>query len=241
MMDLEWKNTDPVDGVPQVHISSNSSPLSPLGNSITPIVLDVTAPVADNCINFSAGFLFKMSNLPNMAEFLSSGPPPAGLFEEYKLSKICVEFVPTYQGKDLVTGLESTTPIPGITNTIQRSYPSPTLYAITDHDSSSTINWPMIVEMGGVKRYRLNKNHKIWIDPAVVVPVGQTAGGGSVWSTYKKRPWITNKNLDVVHYGLRILIQDWPGPGDETGIEGDQISYGLRMNIRYYFKCRGTI
>lgn len=242
MIDLEYKNVDPADGSPAVQVTSYSCPLTAVGNMVTPAVLDSTAPKADNCTNFSASMIFKMNNLPNVTEFLSSSPPPAGLFEEYKISKICIEVTPTYGGKDIIAAT-SFSGVPGIDDgwTSQRSYPTPTLYYISDYDNINSINWPMICEMNGVNRLKLNKPHKIWIKPAVVVPIAGTTAGGSTWSSTKQSPWITNKDTSIQHYGMRFFVQDWPGPSDAVGIEGDQIAFGVRMNIRYYFTLRGTM
>lgn len=242
MTDLQLKNVDPELSSPEIQATTFSSPLTVTGNQLTPLVIDSTAPVADGCTNYAGAFIFKMNNLPNMAEFLTTSPPPAGLFEEYRLTKVCIEIVPTYAGKDLVADTEFTGyPATDGGFTSQRSYPTPTMYFIKDHDSTNSINWPMIAEMNGVNRIRLNKTHRIWVDPHVVVPVGGTFGGGSIWGTTRRSPWITNKDLGIQHYGLRFLIQDWPGPNDGVGVEGDAVPYSVRMNIRYFFECRGSM
>lgn len=242
MVDLEYKNIDPETGSPQIQAASYSSPLSAVGNLVTPAVIDSTAPVADGCTNFSASMIFKLNNLPNVAEFLSTGAPPAGLFEEYKLKKVCIEIVPTYAGKDIVatTGFTSV-PLTDDGYTSQKSYPTPKFYYINDYDNVNSINWPMIAEMNGVNRLMLNKTHKIWVNPAVVIPIANNTLGGTTWSSTRKSPWITNKDTAIQHYGLRFLIQDWPGPNDGVGPEGDQVPFGVRFNIRYFFVCRGSM
>lgn len=245
MIDLEYKNIDPDVGPPQIQVTSYSSPLSAVGNMVTPAVVDSTAPCADGCTNFSASMIFKMNNLPNVSEFINTvaGNPVAGLFEDYKLKKVCIEITPTYGGKDIIAATDFTG-IPGVDDgwTSQRSYPTPTLYYVNDYDSTNSINWPMICEMSGVQRLKLNKQHRIWINPAVIVPVANNPLGGTTWSTTRKSPWITNKDTTIQHYGMRFLVQDWPGPTDGVGpVEGDQISFGIRMNIRYFFMLRGGI
>lgn len=242
MIDMEYKNIDPEAGSPAVQVTSYSCPLAAVGNMVTPAVIDSTAPKADNCTNFSASMIFKMNNLPNVTEFISSGAPPAGLFEEYKLSKVLIEITPTYGGKDIIAST-SFTGVPGVDDgwTNQRSYPTPTLYYITDYDNVNSINWPMICEMNGVQRLKLNKQHRIWVNPAVVIPLANNTLGGTTWSSTRKSPWITNKDTSIQHYGMRFLIQDWPGPNDGVGPEGDQIAFSVRFNIRYFFTLRGTM
>lgn len=247
MIDLELKNTDPATGLPQTNFNSFSCPLPVVGNMISPVVADTTAPVADHCSNFSFSHIFKMDNLPNVGEFVSTSAPPAGLFEEYKLAKICLEIIPTYQGKDIIKSTLSPSLV-GVDDfkTENWSFPTPTLYYIQDYDNINSINWPMICEMGGVQRLKLDRPHKIWIKPAVVMPVAASLTGPSVFSTTKKSVWITNKNLTIPHFGLRMFVQDWPGPSDETSTvvpptESDQVSYSVRFNLRYYFTLRGTM
>lgn len=247
MMDLEYKNAMVgTPSSPQIQVVSYSSPLGVLGNSVTPAVLDSTAPVADGCQNFSAALIFQLANLPDMQEFISSGPAPAGLFEEYKIKGISLEFVPTYGGKDLITNEAfKSDPVDDDGYHGGKSFPTPTMWYAADHDSTNILNWPLICQMSGVRKVKLNRTRKFWIRPNVVAPVGGSLSGGSVWGSIKKSPWITNRDLAVKHYGFRFFMQDWPGPSDGVGItEGkfeSQVSFGVRVNIRYYFQMRGMV
>lgn len=233
----------PVAGA-EIQAVSSYSPVMAVPNMVTPLIIDSTAPVAPGSTNFTAAFQFKLSNLYNVSEWISSSAPPSGLFEEYRIKKVCIEIVPVYAGKQ-VKGRDifKSDPADDDGYEIEYEYPTPTMYYYTDHDSTNPINWPMISEQSGVKRIKLNKRHRIWVDPKVVMPVGGSSGGGSVWASYKTAPWITNKNIDVVHYGLRFLMQDWPGPADQASLpEGTTTSavpFQVRFNIRYFLEFRG--
>lgn len=243
MTDLQWQNADPALGAPEIQVASFSTQQpTVIGNLVTPLVLDTTAPRAANCSNWSAAFIFKMNNLPGMSEFFATGLPPSGLFEEYRLRKVILEFVPVYAGKDIVAATSFTgIPVTDDGYTSQRSYPTPTLYYVRDHDSVNSLNWPMIVQMGGVNKVKLNRNVRIALTPNTVMPVAQSLAGGSVFSSLKKSPWITNNNLNIEHYGFRFFVQDWPGPSDGVGAEGDAIDFQLRVNMTYVFDVRGVI
>ncbi len=247
MTDLEFKNVDPTGSSPSMQVTSSYSPNTVIGNHLSPIVPDTTAPVADYCSNFSSSFIFKVSNLSNFSEFINSGSPPAGLFEEYKLTAVRLEFNPVYGGKDLRKSTLSPSLV-GVDDfkTLDWTYPTPTMYYFTDHDNINSINWPMICETAGVQKRKLNRPFSLLLRPKPVMPIAQKLTGASVFSgTYTKTPWITNKNIDIEHYGLRFLIQDWPGPSDETNTtvpptESDQVPFALRINVRYFFKVRGV-
>jgi len=247
MTDIEFKNIDPTTGSPQMQVSTSYSPLAVIPNQLTPLVQDTTAPSADYCTNFSSAMIFKLANLQNMAEFINTSSPPAGLFEEYKITGVRLEFNPVYGGKDLVKSTYSPSLV-GVDDfkTLNWSYPTPTMYYMLDHDNTNSINWPMICETAGVQKVKLNRPFNIMLRPKPVMPIAQSLTGASVFSgTYKKAPWVTNKNLNIEHYGFRFLIQDWPGPSDDTGTtapptEADHVSFALRVNIRYYFKVRGV-
>lgn len=247
MMDLEYKNIDPgALSDPSISVTSYSCPLPVLGNAITPAALDVTAPVAEGCTNFSAAMMFQLANLPNMQEFIQGGPAPAGLFEEYKIKGIQLEFVPTYAGKDLVAPVAFKSDVADDDGyEVRRSYPTPTMYFVHDHDSVNQLNWPLICEMGGVRKIKMDRRRTFYFRPNVVAPVGGSLSGGSVWGTKKTSPWITNRDLTVKHYGFRFYMQDWPGPSDGVGIgEGkteSAVPFSLRVNIRYFFQVRGTV
>lgn len=241
MCDMFAENEDPALSSPSIHVDSMGS-VAPINNMCTPWVQDATFRNAPGCTSWTTGLIFKLNNLANVGEFINSGAPPAGLFEEYKIVGVKIEFDPYFKNKDLKTNTRIISDIEDDDGTeFKRTYPDPTIYYTTDHDGSNYLNWPMIQEMGGIQRFVLNKPKSLYIRPTPVRPIAVTGAGGSVFSATGKAPWITNKNIGIEHYGLRLLITDWPGPSDSTGGEGDALEYGIRIRFRYIFKVRGTI
>lgn len=243
MCDMFVENEDPAVANPSIHVDSMGS-VAPVGNMCTPWVPDTTYRNAAGCTSYSTGLFFKLNNLQNVSEFINSAAPPAGLFEEYKITGIKIEFEPYYRGKDLKCSTRIISDIEDDDATeLRRTFPDPTIYYTYDHDGANYLNWPIIQEMGGVQRLHLKGPRSIWVKPRPVDPVGISGAGGSAWALTKKAPWITNRATNIEHYGVRLLVTDWPGPSDQTGglDGGDALDYGIRIRFRYFFKVRGVL
>lgn len=244
MTDFQYINVDPLGSSPEVAAQSTTGIL-PVGNMVTPLTIDSTGPSALGTTNWSAAFIFKLSNLPNINEFINTTSPAAGLFEQYKLKGIQIEIDPIYRNKEL---LRTTQALPDLgtglntTYTPNYAFPTPTMWYKQDNDQASVINWPSIQQDSGIKKLSLNRVHRLWVKPNVVVPIALDTDGPSQFTTTRKAPWIVGTNPNVEHYGLRFYMQDWPGPNDlQVGPDGDQVGYCLRIRMRYYFQFRGVI
>lgn len=247
MVECAYNNIDPgPTSNPEIQLISTTCPLVPAGNLITPASIDTVGMKAVNTTNFSAALIFKLNNLPNMDEFFSTASASAGLFEEYRIKGVQVEFVPVYKGKDLrcTTGFTSDV-VDDDGYETSRSYPTPTLWYVTDYDNTNSLGFPAMHQITGLKKVRLDRDRKFWIKPSIVVPSTTIAGTTYSPSMTKKRPWITNRDLSIPHYGMRFFMQDWPGPSDGVGVGSGKtesaIDFQVRVLFRYFFECRGVV
>lgn len=159
--------------------------------------------------NLSAGatagtYAPQFTNLPNATEFTA-------LFDEYRINKMVVKFVPNYTGSDMNP------------NATFNSLPN--IYSIIDYDDASTpANLDELLQYPNMRMTRSNQIHTRVFTPKVSLDVNGVAGTAA-----KAKQWLDCNQTTIPHYGMKYWID---AAGVSTGT--------YRIFITMYFSCRGV-
>lgn len=226
-------NTDPASASPTV-VSSDVAAIQ-----VAPSA-DTTGTTLPNCTNWGGVFRIRAAQMAGWSEF------PA-LFSEYRIKGVKVEMMNPYSGKDVVSATTS--------SVADQPYPTPTIYWLNDGDpypvdgSGFVTAFPTMAGINQAQGWKHAKLGKFtqYMRPCPLSTIG-VAGTTVIGSAglMRKAPWITlNGNNSgttpqIEHYGMKFYLQDWPGPSDGTGVEGDEVPYGVRVRMTYTVQFRGV-
>lgn len=164
-----------------------------------------TLPINSSGTYFK-GYHFTFASTPAVTEFTT-------LFDQYRINKIAVKFVPNFTGSDLN---------PGTTYVAL-----PNIHTVLDYDSSTDPT--SIDELLQYDTYRLRKGGRpftmVWT-PAVEMDVGGVSGAG-----LKFKQWLDCATTSIKHYGIRLAVEAAGG----TVTTAKYIPY-----VTYYFSCKGV-
>lgn len=159
--------------------------------------------------NLSAGasagvYCPQLTNLPNATEFTT-------LFDEYRINKVVVKFIPNFTGSDM--------------NPNATFNSMPNIYSIIDYDDQSTpANLDELLQYPSMKLTRGNSIHTRVFTPKVSLDVNGTGGVAA-----KAKQWLDCAVSTVPHNGMKYWLD---AAGVSTG------SY--RVFVTMYFSCRGV-
>lgn len=209
-------NSDPELGPPQVASTDNTY----LGSFVD----DPTSFEADRHSNFGFSITDSFSKLQNNTEFIA-------LFEYVRIIKITRTWYPIYGA-----GQSSTTD-----TAAPKAFAIPTLMVLSDRDSNEPLTMATARETPGVRRIRMSKPYRESFRPVPAMPVGASTVGGSAFAVIPRRaPWLSSGEAgNIIHYGRRYGVYDWPGPSDGTGVEGDAVPCAWRVVSNYTIQCKG--
>lgn len=177
----------------------------------------LTATSANTTCAFSVEF--KLSDLPNLAEFTS-------LFDSYMITG-CLLQIKMINSPDSFLAANSTN------NTGQQANWYPTIWYVADHDDSANLTLAQIKEYDRARHkvLRPNRETNVMLRPTTLQQVYRT----SVTTGYaenRKRQWLDIATNDIPHYGFKSVI-------DFEGLS-PAISYTFKINVKYYFRCKNV-
>lgn len=140
--------------------------------------------VSVTALNFSAGYDFRLSYLPNNAEF-------SALFDAYKIWKVEVQFIPKYNSSDFSSG--------GV------GFGLPTMYVTEDrNDVTTPVSVAELQEYNACIARRFDKviNYTCW-------PTIASSGVGNpneIIDSRQKDLFIRSTKNDVPHHGIKWAL-----------------------------------
>jgi len=214
--DVTLYNFDPEVGLPQITSSD--------GAYLVPGPIDPTGHTELRHANFGFTLNDQFSRLQNNSEFTQ-------LFQYVRIASITRTIYPVY-GAGATNSSDTAAP---------KGFGVPTLMVLSDRDSNEPVTMAVARETAGVRRIKMTKPFRETFSPVPAMPVGATTTGGSAFAVIPKRaPWLNAQEAaNIVHYGRRYGVYDWPGPGDGTGVEGDAVPCAWRIMSTYRIQCKG--
>jgi hypothetical protein len=164
-----------------------------------------SADISNLTAGASAGaYAPAFTNLPNNTEF-------SALFDEYRINKVVVKFVPNFTGSDL--------------NPNASFNSLPNIYTILDYDDNNTpANLDELLQYPNMKMTRGHAIHTRIFTPKVCLDVG-----GSNAVAPKAKQWLDLSFASIPHYGMKWWL-------DASGVTTGK----YRVFITMYFSCRGV-
>lgn len=167
-------------------------------------VMYTTAFVTTSTLAATSGAMdFSLSRLPNYTEFTA-------LYDQYKINRVRVEFVPRAGLSELGNGA-------GTVN----------FFTYLDYDDSTApTNFSELLQRPTLKRSKVTSRHVRTLRPAVAKPIykdGLTFGYG------QGRGWIDCVNPDVPHYGIKYYAE-------QVGSAAALSAYDLMVTYYVSFK-----
>lgn len=158
---------------------------------------------------------FRLSDLPNYTEFVN-------LFDQYKIQKIDLQFIPSWEGSN-----KSTSALADVC--------LPTLVTVEDHNDSA-----LLTSRADYQQYKTYKETILTAQRPITITVrpkpAMAIFGGGVFSSYAQPNdgiWLDTGSYTVDHYGLKWSVI-WPLAG--TGLAAGF----LTVIAKYHLQMRDT-
>lgn len=151
-------------------------------------------------------YTFKLSDLPNYTEFTS-------LYDQYKINKVQVTFIPKINGAMLNAGAQ----LPVIHSMIDSS------------DATPPATLAEMMENEDVKSTRGNQLHKRYFTPKCQTKLYEGIGTDG-YAVSRRNPFISTDDPAVPHYALKWCI--------ENPVSGGDIYWYCDVKVKYYLSMR---
>lgn len=152
-------------------------------------------------------YLFTFSQLPNYAEFTN-------LYDQYRINKIVVKFIPTHNSSDVSVAAQS---IPNF-NTV-----------LDFNDATPLTLQSQLFEYQNWRMTRGTQVHTRVFRPSTL---DATSTSGAITATNPTwRQWISTVNSDVPHFGLKYCAEG------TTFADG---AMAWRPYVTFYFSCKAV-
>lgn len=157
-----------------------------------------------NAGGVTKGLYFAFQSLPNYTELTS-------LFDQYRINKIVLKYVPNFTGTDLNPSTSVVT--------------LPNLHSVIDYDDANApANLNELVQYSTYRMTRGNRVHIRKWTPAVSMDIGGVQSSG-----VKFKQWIDLADTNVPHYGIKLYLDQG------SANVGTFIPYWT-----VYFSCKAT-
>lgn len=164
--------------------------------------------------SFQSHMVFRLGNTDGYQDFTS-------LYDQYKIDAVRVTFEYAH---DTATADGSSVPLPK-------------LYAMRDWDDSTALSASDCLQSSTrVMRFDLRRPRSFLIKPKFkqyIMIAPSTSGPDNVGKT----GWIDCANPNVLHYGLKFGLIDWP---THNAVGGFQARPLLRVRCDYFISCRNV-
>lgn len=168
---------------------------------------------------FYGAYSFKLSDLPNYAEFQA-------LFDEYRICMIKMKF---WYTRDAASAQVDTSGLIYAVNT------TPLMtYVADESDANIPTAISQVLEYNNHKQRQLiaGRAFTVTLRPKVSKPLYQT---GAFWGYSPGKAWINSTNVDVPHYGFKYAIQS-----DQQGAGAGAKQGVLSIHMSYYIAARNV-
>lgn len=155
---------------------------------------------------------FTLQDVPNYTEFTA-------LYDEYKITGVVVECIPTFTGNELNVAYAGTLGLSSI-------------YSAIDFNGQfgASPSLATIGQQNGVRHTRMHKTHRRYLRPKPLNTIYRE-GVTSAYASQRNAGWISTQYVDVQHYGLNMLIEQIAATG---------AAWAYRFTYTYYLQFRGT-
>lgn len=172
--------------------------------------------------SYPIAYSFKFSDIANNSEF-------SNLYDSYMITGVAcyIKLVnnPNVRNSTGIAGV-STAPV----------YPK--LWYAIDGDDANVTDVSSLKEYGNVRCRTLQPNRitKIYVPyPKIATSV---LGTGAVRSAGVSKPqWLDMAYTDIIHYGLKMAL-DFQGATIDA--DGTGLAYRVKLEFKYYFRCKDT-
>jgi hypothetical protein len=154
--------------------------------------------------------VFRLDDLPNYTEFTS-------LFDQYRIAKVKLEFIPTFNCSNLYDMQNGNPLVPNIQSAI-------------DYDDISLANEDAILQYQTRVLTRGEQIHTRTLKPKPQIAAYNSALAFG-YASAATNPWIDTSSPDVPHYGLKVYID--PVTLNETS------TWLYRVIATYWLEVRG--
>lgn len=168
--------------------------------------------------NYQGGYAFRLSDLPNNAEY-------AALYDQYKITGVSFKIMPKWQNPG--NGANSNT-VSGVGQIIT---------VIDNDDASNTFTKDDLLQYRTCKVTTPGRVHKRFIVPKMLNAVYRTGVTFAYNSVACK--WIDMTLTDVPTYGIKMWI-DPPVQNSLVAVPITPLQIPYDIYATYYFKCKNT-
>lgn len=157
---------------------------------------------------YGKGLYFTFGAMDSVSEFTT-------LFDQYRMNKIVVKFIPNFTGSDLNPGTTALS--------------LPNVHSVIDYDSAA--DPATLADLLQYNTYRLHKRASCFTrkwTPGMLLD-GDSAGTATA-SVLKFKQWVDMAYTSVRFYGLRTWIE-------AAGATVTSAKY--QIYVTYYFSCKG--
>ena len=168
------------------------------------------------------GFVFTLNMLPNYTDF-------TGLYDRYRILKVEITLMPTFNSSDPTTTADGNYPIVGSGN-----FYIPWVMVAEDWDQASPpTSESQMLTYDNMRLLTMDKTKKftVYPRPLLVTTSGLYADAGG---SNGEPTWCSTQFAGVNHYGLRLLTGPNafnPGANPPT----------IRVFMKFFFQCQGAL
>lgn len=176
------------------------------------IIMNTNVPMNMN-LGVGYAYAFALQDIQDDTEL-------AALFDNYKLSRVKVKFMPVAAPIQSYLGGTATTPA---------TYPTPFYMhgAIDTNDASDPTSADEVLQYQNCKSWRSDRGKKFYWKPSIEYSVdGHTAG-------VKPASYLDCAQKNIRHYGLKLWIEPMPNNNNLAAV-----NMTLRREITLYFKFK---
>jgi len=177
----------------------------------------ITCTTGEKTAQFSLGF--QLRDIPNISEFTS-------LFDSYMLTGVMLQF------KLIDNPYATYTVNTDAANANARNF-YPTIWYVPDHDDNNNVPLSSIKEFERVRHKVLypNRETNIMLRPTTLSQLFLTSTTSAL-AENRRRSWLDMATTGIPHYGFKSVI-DFEGLAPIN-------SFRIKVNAKYYFKCKNV-
>lgn len=154
---------------------------------------------------------FTIGSLPDITDFTT-------LYDQYRINKIKVEFVPGLSGID------------GNPMSTSNLFGLPHLHTVVDYDDANAPSTAsQLMQYPGYRRTRGDRTHKRYFTPAIATEVFRSSLSTSYSPKWKA--WCDFASTDVPHYGIKYVADAFANSGNQ---------WQWSVYATFYFSCKGV-
>jgi len=173
--------------------------------------------VTTNSSQFGGSLQFMLSHLANVSEIVN-------LYDNYRIKKVVVQVIPSFNSSDLAQVAGGTHGIPCMH------------YAVDSDDATVPANRTAIMENSYCRTVRLDGPFNIVIVPRAQNVIATSGGGSAAGGMLPSNTWLDTASQNVPHYGLKFWIDEL------VQVSADSSSRPfVKFSVTYYLECKNVV